>query len=111
MGFCASDTTIRMTRGDTAKFNVTIRNKNTGEPYEPVEGEIVRFSLKKYLTDPAPMLVKDIPIDTMILKIKPEDTKSFPFGIYHYDMELIHRNGDTDTFIEDSIFELTREVG
>ena len=112
MGYkvCEDDQRIVMTRGDTLVVNVGIKYKNTGEPYVPQESDTIRFSVKRYLSDKSPVIVKDVPKDSMILKLNPDDTKSLSFGSYHYDIQLIKANGDTDTVIPDRILELTSEV-
>ena len=112
MGYqvCEDDLRIIMTRGDTAKIKVGVKFKESGEPYDPESGDIIRFSVKKYLSDKSPSIVKDVPIETMLLVLDPEDTKNLSFGIYHYDVQLIKSNGDTDTIIEDRMLELTGEV-
>ena len=104
------DLRIVMTRGDTAKISIGIKFKNSGEDYDPDPDDILRFSVKKYLSDRNPAIVKDIPVSTMILTIDPDDTKNLSFGYYHYDIQLIKSNGDTDTIIEDRILELSPEV-
>ena len=110
MGYSVSDNNIVMTRGDTVKLKVSIDYKSNGEPYEPVAGDIVRFSVKKYVSDKRPVIVKDVPVETMFLVLDPDDTKSLNFGVYHYDMQLIKVNGDTDTFIENCILQIGPEV-
>lgn len=111
MGYSVSGTKIMMTRGDTVKISVMIKYKSTGDSYTPVEGDTVRFAVKKYLTDKNPVFIKDIPISTMLLVIDPEDTKSLPFGPYYFDVQLIFANGDVDTFIQNGMLEITHEVG
>lgn len=110
MGYSVSENRIKLTRGDTAIFKVSIDYLNTEEPYEPEEGDVIRFTLKRYLSDRTASFVKDVSIDTMLLRIDSDDTSSLPFGRYYYDVQLIKSNGDTDTFISD-ILELTKEVG
>ena len=110
MGYDISENRIKLTRGDTAIFHVSIDYESTGKPYEPEEGDIIRFSLKKYLSDRTTLITKDISTDTMLLRIESDDTASLSFGRYYYDLQLIHSNGETDTFISD-ILELTKEVG
>lgn len=60
--------------------------------------------------DETPLLIKEIPIDTMILTLNPEDTKHLPFGKYVYDIELTKATGEVDTFITKAILKLTEEV-
>lgn len=102
-------TKITMTRGDTLSTTVTMRLNE--EEYVPQAGDKVRFAMKHptmtsdkgAYTDAEPLLVKDIPTDTMILKLDPEDTKPFPFASYVYDIQITYANGDVDTFISGTI--------
>lgn len=117
MGFSVTNNKIKLTRGDTFRVRVEIKAK--GEPYTPQEGDSVRFAVKKdeftgrqykELIDVDPLILKDIPIDTLILQLDPEDTKDLPFGKYLYDVELTKADGDVDTFIKEQEFILTTEV-
>lgn len=109
MSYSIKDNLITLTRGDTLIAHIEITNPD-GSPYTPVEGDSVRFAMKSKVTDTEPLLLIDIPIDTMDLKINPEDTKSLPFGKYIYDLQLTKANGDVDTFITMSSLRLTEEV-
>ena len=110
MGYSVSGNRIILTRGDTAKISVTTKYKTTGEIYTPREGDQVKFSFKKYISDKNPLFEKNVPIDTMLLVIEPEDTKSLPFGPYVFDGQLTFANGDVDTFIQNGILDITHEV-
>lgn len=108
-------TTISLTRGDTLMVQVSITRDQ--QPYTPVEGDSVRFALKSGLNargtdfkEQNPLILKTIPIDTMILRLDPEDTKPLPFGVYKYDIEITFADGKVDTFITASDFNLTPEV-
>lgn len=100
---------IELTRGDSLLLTVAMQKNK--QAYTPVEGETVRFAMKYKYKDPdTTALVVDIPIDTLILEIKPEDTKPFAMEkTYFYDIELTDINGRVDTFIEGK-FTLTGEV-
>ena len=74
MSASISGSNITLTRGDTLYLTV-LMTKN-GVNYTPVEGEKVRFAMKKKIDDEEPLILKDIPINTMILKLVPEDTKT-----------------------------------
>ena len=104
-----SGTTITMTRGDTARISVYISDAE-GEPYTPSEQDTIRFAMKKDYKDAEPLLLINIPVDTMMLVINPEDTKSLPFGAYVYDIELTTETGVVDTFIDRAKIKLTEEV-
>ena len=99
---------ITLTRGDT--LYLTVLMEKNGASYSPVEGERVRFALKKSIDDEEPLILKDIPIDSMILKLLPEDTKTLDYGSYKYDIEYTSVDGDVDTFIGPANFNITEEV-
>ena len=93
-------TKITMTRGDTAKIDISLVNDN-GVIYTPVEGDVIRFAAKKSYTDEQPCILIDIPIETCELHIKPEDTKNLeqPCNLV-YDIEITFKDGTVDTFIK-----------
>ena len=111
MSYFIKKTTIILTRGDTLKAQISITNKD-GTPYEPQEGDSVRFAMKKHYTDPDSevLILKDIPMDTLILTLEPEDTKELDFGEYVYDIQLTTAAGEIDTFITNADLLLTAEV-
>lgn len=116
MSYSVKGTTITLTRGDTFIAQVTI--KKNGEIYTPQNGEEIRFALKRnsmnssktaYI-DKQPLIYKNIPIDTMLLKLNPEDTKDLLFGTYVYDIQITFIDGSVDTFITNATFRITPEV-
>lgn len=116
------DNVIVHTRGDTLRSKVDIfYDESKTQPYVPETGDSVRFALKKprmtkvdkgytEYEDEEPLILKEIPMDTLILHLEPADTKDLHFGKYEYDIEITHSDGTVDTFIEASPFELTKEV-
>ena len=110
MSVVINGTTIRMTRGDTLKVIVGIKNPD-GSDYTPIEGDSIRFAVKEYYLQSTPVIVKEIPTDTMLLWLEPSDTKSLKMPReYVYDIELTHANGDVDTFIANAELNITEEV-
>lgn len=109
MSYSVSGTMITLTRGDTFTALITITDSE-GNQYAPVKGDRIRFAMKTDCEDGAPLLIKEIPVDTMILVIEPEDTKSLAFGKYVYDIELTKVTGEVDTFITKATLKLTEEV-
>ena len=109
MSYNVSGTTITLTRGDTFVALITITDSD-GNPYIPVTGDVVRFAMKGTYGDAEPLLVKDIPIDTLKLVIEPDDTKQLAFGPYVYDIQLTKVTGEVDTFIPTSKLKITEEV-
>lgn len=102
-------TTITLTRGDTFTARIDITDA-AGEPYTPGKGDTVRFAMKASYADIRPLLVVDIPVDTMLLTLRPEDTKDLAFGKYVYDIQLTRANGEVDTFITKAKLNLSEEV-
>ena len=103
------DTKITLTRGDTFKTVITIKNHD-GEEYQPQEGDVVRFAMKKKYKDEKPLLVKILDNEDLLLELTPEDTKSFNYGDYVYDIEITLSNGEVYTFIDRATLILTEEV-
>ena len=97
MSYSVSGTMITLTRGDTFTALITITDSE-GNQYVPVKGDRIRFAMKTDYEDGAPLLIKEIPIDTMILVIEPEDTKPLAFGKYVYDIELTDIGGKVSKF-------------
>ena len=76
----------------------------------PNDGDKVRFALTAKNEDPAPLVLQDIPIDTLTLTLHPEDTKDLSFGKYVYDIQLTKADGTVDTFITKATIKITEEV-
>ena len=109
MSFNVKKNTITLTRGDTFKAVIGITNPD-GTPYEPDEGDTIRFAMKKDYNDETVLVEKNIPTDTLILTLEPSDTKPLEFGDYVYDIQLTKYSGEIDTFITKSKLILTEEV-
>lgn len=109
MSYHISDTTITLTRGDTLKAYVNVTDSE-GNKYIPDQGDRIRFAMKKKTADSEPLVLKEIPTNTMLLVLDPEDTKSLDFGNYVYDIELTKANGEVYTFITVSKFNISEEV-
>lgn len=109
MSYSITGTTITLTRGDTFEALVSATKKD-GTQYIPVEGDSIRFAMKESYDDARPILVKEIPIDTMLLVLEPEDTADLNFGKYVYDIQLTKANGKVDTFIAKATLKLSEEV-
>ena len=111
-----SGNTIEMVRGDTLALRVRILVD--GEEYAPAAGDRIRFAMKRRqmnaekgdFIDEEPLILREIPIGTMILKLLPEDTKALPFGKYAYDIQITFADGYVDTFIPNARISLLPEV-
>lgn len=105
-----SGTTISLTRGDSAKIAITLEYKD-GTPYNPAEGDTIRFAMKKDYSDLLPpLLLVTISPDDLILYLSPSHTKNLAYGQYKYDIQLTTADGDVDTFIDKATFIITEEI-
>lgn len=104
--------TITITEGDTLDLQVHIHTAD-GENYLPMEGDMVRFALKKSYADKAPLLEKEIPMDSMKLLITAEEMRCLKARVkpYVYDIQLVTAEGRVDTFIDRQNLFVTEEVG
>ncbi len=106
-------TTITITKGDSGIITVGILNAD-GTPYVPQVGDVVRFAMKKNYSDAETLIEKNIPLETMELRLDPVDTKNLEAGSskgkYKYDIELTRADGQVDTFIPRADFVVLEEV-
>ena len=106
-------TTITIVKGDSAIINVEAFNPD-GSAYQPEEGDVIRFAVKKSYHDAEPVLVVNIPVETMELYLTKEDTKQLDSGYingsYFYDIELSKLDGTDDTFIPNGKLFVREEV-
>lgn len=104
-------TTITMTRGDTLEVPVVIKTAD-GEDYVPASGDLIRFAVKSRYRDPEPIIVREIPHDTMTLRLESADTKLLAARRrpYVYDIELSTPDGTVTTFIACASMYITQEV-
>lgn len=104
------DNNIILTRGDTLTLKATPKVKvdpvppatePTWEPYEPQEGDVIRFAISKgYKGEPGYelMLSKNVPLDTFTFTCSSQET-SLKNGLYHHDVEITFADGTVDTYI------------
>ncbi len=112
-----TDNKITLTRGDTLEAKVDITKD--GEAYTPKETDTITFRAKHAVMnasrtdykDAEPVIVKDVPTETCVLKLDPADTKDLGFGKYVYEVSLTDEDGNVDTFIAAASLVLTPEVG
>lgn len=105
------DNVITLTRGDTLETSIAI-SMGSGEPYVPAEGDRIRFALKSKYTDSEPLILQQIPTDTMILRLEADDTKQLSARKkpYVYDVELTTPDGTVTTIIANGSFYVLEEV-
>lgn len=109
MGYNVNNTTkeIELTRGDTLRVKIDVLIN--GETYTPRPEDSLRFAMKTTYNTSKLLVHKNIPIDTCILHLEPQDTKKLRFGDYVYDIQITFANGDVNTFISGR-FRLNPEV-
>lgn len=100
---------IFLTRGDTARFTVTLVNMCDDKIYTPSPDDVFRFTVKKDVYDEK-FVFQKISQGNPVFHITPEDTKTLDFRKYVYDIELTTNAGDVYTVVEYSDFNVTKEV-
>lgn len=105
---------ITLVRGDSASFDVplvSVDDEGHETPYTPQQGEKLRFALSdKYgVSREGVLILKEIPINTLVLKLEPNDTKPLKFKRYYYDIEFTDISGNVTTVLE-AEFEVAKEV-
>lgn len=80
---------IVITRGDTLEARLSIRTREWHK-FKPSDGDRIRFALKSTFEDAEPLIVKEIPIGTMILRLEAAETEKLAARRrpYVYDVEL-----------------------
>ncbi len=102
--------TITMTRGDSLRLKIDLYEAN-GDVYIASEDDRISVGLNVYYDDLRPLIVREIPTDTCILQLYPQDTKHlYQPRDYVYDIQIEMSDGTVDTFISRGKFRLTEEV-
>ena len=104
-----SNNSISMTRGDTAKFTVPIKDQLNDQTYEIKATDKLKFTIKKKVTDETTLISKEVTGDNNF-QLNPEDTNDLSYGKYVYDVQLTNEFGEVYTVIEPTTFELLSEV-
>lgn len=100
---------IIMTRADTLLTTISIKDAE-GNPYIPEATDQLRFALKKDYNDKKVLIYKEIPIDTMLLRVDTQDTKNLEQpSTYVFDIQLTYGDNIVDTIISGRL-KLTEEV-
>lgn len=99
---------IYLTKGDTLKASLTLAISKT-EEYTPVEGDAIRFAVKKKYSDSATVVNVTVPNDTMILTVPATTTDDLRVGRYVFDMQITYADGTVDTFLSGNLI-ITEEV-
>ncbi len=109
MAFSINGTDITLTRGDTFKATVKIYD-HANLLYTPAPGDKIRFVMKSSYSDRNVKLSKDIPYDTLELRIDSNDTKTLPQpSSYVYEISITMSDGTVDTFLKGNLY-IVQEV-
>lgn len=97
--FKVEDSFIYLTRGDTAYLEIELEDD---EKFNA--GDKIVLSIKRSLTNDAQyVLQKEVnvnnEVESVTIKIEPEDTTNISYGLYYYDVQLTRSNGDVFTII------------
>lgn len=103
------DNTIRITRGDSLTVDITLTD-NDGFPYEPVEGDVILFTVKKAASSSTILIQKNVDIETLQIDLVEQDTENLAFGEYKYEVEVTTVSGDHYTVIKNAPFIITEEL-
>ena len=99
------DNRVTLTRGDSCAFDVEVKT-DSGGTYTPVETDVITFTLKKDAKTSEVLIRKT---GTTIV-FNPEDTRSFKYGNYLYDVTLTTAGGAVYTIIPPTEFVLSDEI-
>lgn len=99
MGSWIKKNIIRCTKGDSLWTKLSLKSADDTE-YIPDPNDRIRFALKKNLDDENVLIMKEIPTDTLELRLNAADTEQLDVGEYYYDVEIQLTNGYIDTIIE-----------
>lgn len=97
---------IYLTRGDTAGFSIVLFDGI--EEYEMQDGDTLTFTVRKNVYSPDILIQKVVTENEFAFS--PRDTQGYPFGNYVYDVQLNFANGDINTVIPPSLFQIMEEV-
>ena len=92
-------TDIRLTRGDTARFEVDIINQVDGKPYTLQEGDVLTLTVRLTPSTAEISAQRVAEPGTTSIYIRPEDTANLGVGQYVYDIQLTTAAGDIYTVI------------
>lgn len=103
--FLIEGTTIQLTRGDSAEFDIAVTDAS-GNPYELQDGDEIKFTVKRSVYDKNALIQKT----GSRIRINPEDTAELSYKKYVYDVQVTMADGTVDTIIPPSTFEVLGEV-
>ena len=104
--FSINGNTIKITRGDTGVFTLTVKNGNADYDYS---NDTVLFSVKQNTRTNEYLIQKTVRYGENVV-ILPADTQNLGYGTYVFDVQLTTDGGIVDTIITPSPFIVSEEV-
>ena len=107
-----SGTNLKITRGDTGSIRVAVSDA-AGETIPLEDGDMIELTVRLYLGAPKKTLYKKVTEfvnGEALITIHPEDTSNLKFKTYVYDIQLTRANGQVQTIVKPSLFEVGSEV-
>ena len=98
---------IRITRGDTGIFSLSLKNAE-GEAYD-YSNDTVKFTVKSDVYSKTALIQKTVSYGETVT-ILPGDTAQLPYGEYAYDVQVTTQGGIVDTVIPPNKFIVMSEV-
>lgn len=96
---------IKLTRGDSASFDLTVKQ---GEQSYDYSNDLVQFTVKRNTITEDVVIQKTFTSGS--ISLAPSDTKDLHYGDLVYDVQIITSSNDVYTVIGPCKFELTDEV-
>jgi hypothetical protein len=103
---------LYLIRGDSQCVEISL-TLDDGTPYLFVNGDEVKLSVKKTVSDSTYILQKIITTfieNTANIQIEPIDTKSIEYGMYLYDIQIKFATGEVITIVPKSQFWILEEI-
>lgn len=107
-----SGTNLKITRGDTGAIRVAVSDA-AGEAVPLEDGDTIELTVRERLRSPEKILYKKVTefvYGEALITIHPEDTSNLKFKTYVYDIQLTRANGQVQTIVKPSQFEVGSEV-
>ena len=97
---------IFITRGDSAAFDIQVRQPDKRTIYELSDGDVLTFTVKASDTEIEYLLQKT----GQTIHIDPVDTQKLAYGRYLYDIQLTFADGTINTIIPPTPFIVCNEI-
>lgn len=104
--FETKNNTIKITKGDSGEFNITLFNAD-GTQYVPIEGDKVYFTVKRKNESFCPVIMQK---EGLSIVLTHEETKNLGSGKFVYSVTLERDTGEVCTVIDEGDMEIGKAV-